>query len=85
MEPMRRAEVVVKSEINGRDAKVYAALEALSRATTWDEYNDAKRLAGRCDRISQEAMVDSLKDARERVIRLERNANATTTGGNNAR
>lgn len=49
------------------DRKVMDALSALAGATTWAQYNAAKRLVARLGRVEQLAAVDSIKEARRRV------------------
>ena len=46
-----------------------AALRAFASAETKSDYSAAKRLAAKCDPVSQLAMVDSIIAARKRVWR----------------
>lgn len=46
---------------------VSRALEAFAKCETVADYNSAKRLAGRCDRLFQLAMVNSIIAAGKRV------------------
>lgn len=47
---------------------VRAAIVALSKARTVGQYRAALKLAGKCERIHQLALVDSILEARTRCL-----------------
>jgi hypothetical protein len=51
--------------------RIDRALVALANAQTASDYRAAKKLAAKCDRLHQLALIDSVIEARERL---------TTTG-----